>query len=365
MRQAAQSDADALRELQRIRRNIEAAPDDKGRLARQLTLAWAAAPAWIGLSRVEASHEAEQPPLKPGVFDRAAIWELAEDKLDGDIARHAPAIVIEWPDHRDYPDNYDRFGEVYLMGSPDDVHVGVNPSRPIIYTYRSEAKIRGRRYPQFVYAWWFPERPAMSNNDPAAGHIDGDTLRITLGSDGRPAIFEVTQSCGCGHVVFVADHVEEQARKQFGKPLSGKNLSVERDVAGKRDLIVSGSVPVADESVRPIVYILAGFHGVRDVQCAKPSEPINDVEAVERHAYDLCPYDKLDRLPFGDRYASMFGPDGLVHNAGRAEGFLLAPTGIMSAGQPRKRGTQKIRWDDYSFDDPSLLEKTLRLPDAF
>ncbi len=61
----------------------------------------------------------------------------------------------------------------------------------------------------------------------------------------------------------------------------------------------------------------------------------------------------------------MFGADGLVHNAGRPVGYLLAPTGMLSAGQPRKRGTQRVRWDDYLFDDPHFLERTLRLPRKF
>jgi hypothetical protein len=61
----------------------------------------------------------------------------------------------------------------------------------------------------------------------------------------------------------------------------------------------------------------------------------------------------------------MFGSDGLVHNAGRKEGLLLAPTGMLSAGQPRQLGTMKIRMDAYDQDDPRLLEEGLRLPNGF
>jgi hypothetical protein len=67
----------------------------------------------------------------------------------------------------------------------------------------------------------------------------------------------------------------------------------------------------------------------------------------------------------GDGVASMFGGDGLVHNAGRGEGWLLAPTGMLSAGQTRQLGTMKIRMDAYDYDDPRLLERNLRLPDGF
>jgi hypothetical protein len=91
-------------------------------------------------------------------------------------------------------------------------------------------------------------------------------------------------------------------------------------------------------------------------------ESIQSMGIAEDRSYRIQDYNTLDRLPLREGIASMFGPDGLVHYAGRPEGFLLVPSGILSAGQPRKRGTQRIRWDDYLHDDPHLLEDTLRIP---
>ena len=97
--------------------------------------------------------------------------------------------------------------------------------------------------------------------------------------------------------------------------------------------------------------------------------PLDDraIEAkiAASRSYRLEPYETLTRLPLGNGIASMFGSDGLVHNAGRREGWLFAPTGMLSAGQPRQLGTMKIRMDAYDFDDPRLLERNLRLPDSF
>lgn len=358
---AAQPNDKVRRRLGQIRADVEPAPDDKGRLARQLSLGWAAAPAWIGVSRVEADLERKRAADASATFARAAVWQPKGSGDDALLARQAPAVVMEWPEKRTYPADYDRFGEVYLTGARDNITVHVNGSRPVLYVYRGEAKLRGRRYPQLVYTWWYPERPAMSDNDPVAGHIDGDTFRVTLDSQHRPAIFEVVQSCGCGHLVFVAQHIEDKAARQYGGALPDKTLAVERDVPGKRDLIVSGTVAAADLDARPVITVLAGYHEVRCVRWLR--DPTAGSDVVESHGYDLVPYDELEHLQLGDGVASMFGPDGLVHNAGRGEGVLLAPTGILSAGQPRKRGTQKIRWDEYSFDDPALLDKALRLPD--
>lgn len=353
-----------VQRLTEIRNGIEPGMDDQGRFWRQLVLVWGAVPAWLGISQVELTREQERPRLEKKIFERVLLWTPPNGAEKTPLQEFAPTIVMEDTPDRNYPPSCDRFGEVYLTGEPADIHVNINTSWPVVYTYRAEAKINGRRYAQLAYSWWFPERPAMVEDDPAAGRIDGDTFRITLDRNGRPGVFEVVQSCGCGHLVYVARHVEEQARRQFGGVMEGKRLAVEKQVAGKRDLIVSGVIDVPEQGAHPMVYILAGYHEVSGVDCAVGLQQ-PDAVVSERHGYDLRPYELLDRLPLGDGVASMFGGDGLVHNAGRKEGYLLAPTGMLSAGQPRKRGTQKIRWDDFSLDDPHLLEQALRLPDGF
>ncbi|MBI4579837.1 MAG: hypothetical protein HY718_09055 [Planctomycetes bacterium] len=350
--------------LEAIRREIEPAPDDRGRAGRQLLLAWGALPAWMGVSSVEKQLESASTGADFKPFERSVACVPGSFREDELLARYAPAIVLDWPDQRTYPTDTDQFGEVYLTGQPTSVQVHVNTARPVVYAYKSEAKIDGKRHPQLVYVWWFPERPEMTRGDAAAGRIDGDTLRITLDSRGRPAVFEVVQGCGCGHLVFVAEHVETMARRQWGRPEERKELVVERAVGDKRDLIVAGVIAVPERDAHPVVYVKAGYHSVTAVRCVPDVEP-QVAGAIEKRTYAIDAYDHLNRLPLGDGVGSMFGPDGLVHNAGRREGYLLAPTGILSAGQPRQRGTQKIRWDDYSFDDPRLLERALRLPDGF
>ena len=346
--------------LAALRASIEPAPDDRGRTLRQLTLAWGALPAWIGVHNVE--KKLDERVARESEFEQSVAWLPDLTGHDDLATRLAPAIIMESPKERSYPPEFDRVGEVYLTGQAQDINVNVNTSRPMIYWYTSEAKIHDRRYSQIVYSWWFPHRPAMEKNDPAAGHIDGDTFRITLDSKGQPAVFEVMQSCGCGHLVYVSESLEQTAEKQFGKPKQAGKLAVEKE-NGKHDLQVMGAVSVPADKPRPVVYVMAGYHSVANVTCQEHAAEIKGV--LEKHAFEVRAYGTLERLPLGDGIASMFGPDGLVHNAGREEGWLLAPTGMLSAGQPRKRGTQKIRWDEYSFDDPHLLEKALQLPDAF
>jgi hypothetical protein len=136
-------------------------------------------------------------------------------------------------------------------------------------------------------------------------------------------------------------------------------------VKGKIDMIVPKVVPASSVTnrSRPLVRSKAGWHGLVDVSLAHVP-PGDETQATR--AYTLLPYDELERLPLGNgRFTSMFHDNGLVRGARRAEGVFFTPIGILSAGQPRQRGTQLIHWDHWDFDDPHLFEKTLRLPRGF
>lgn len=363
-------------ELLWCRRNVEPAYDDQGRLLRQITLGWAGIPAWMGLAAEEAKTEAKTQAKLSKDFERVVLWRPSHDRVSGEgqqrtraehseIARRfAPTIAMRWPAERPYPEDDDRLGMPVLSGGVEKTEVEIDVSRPVVYSYLSQTMIQGRRHQQIVYVWWFPERPAMTPGDPAAGRIDGNTLRVTLDLQGRPSVFEVMLNCGCGHLVFVDERAETDACHAFGGPESGKRHCVARAGAGLFDVVVAGTTAVPQGGTGPVVYVDAGYHEVCRIGWPDAGGGVAE-PVVETAAYELLNYDALDRLPLGEGVGSMFGADGLVHFAGRREGILLAPTGILSAGQPRKRGTHKIRWDAFAFDDPHLLERTLRLADGF
>ncbi|MFQ5489676.1 MAG: hypothetical protein ACE5GE_03040 [Phycisphaerae bacterium] len=350
--------------LKAIRAGVEPLPDDRGRVGRQSLLFWGAIPAWAGVAREESKLPAKRAAKTKKTFDRVALWRPPAHDLMSSIVRFAPLIAVEWPQKRAYDRDDDRIGAVRLSGTWGQIEVGIEPSDPVVYTFASQAKINDRTYLQVNYVWWFPERPPMIEDDPAAGPIDGGTLRITLDAQDQPAIVESSLNCGCAHEVFVSKELEAAARREFGPPLEGKQFSVERHIPGKHDVIVIDTFTPASVASQPLVLLAAGYHEVDQVKFID-SGRLDSMQIVEDLMYGIRDYDALDRLKLGDGIGSMFGPDGLVHNAGRREGYLLAPTGILSAGQPRKRGTQRIRWDDFLLDDPHLLEKTLRIPSSF
>ncbi len=357
--------------LRDIRARIEPPPGDRGKLGRILVAAPLFLPAAIGAEI--ADREATQRALVAD-FDQVIEYRPAEmpevPSADGlaqaspqQLARwFAPVFAQQFDAEARYPQADDRIGRVYLTGRPGDIRVHIDVDDPVVYWTHGEARVGQRRYDQLIYVAWYPERPALTPNDPQAGHIDGIVVRITLDRHERPAIYEFVRSCGCFHTLWVAEFVEAEAREQFGPPIKGMRFAVQRDQPG-RGLFIPELVPDdGSRPGRPVAFVSAGSHMVMIV---RPLAGADVPPAVEKHTYRLEPYDNLTRLPLGDGVASMFGSDGLVHNAGRGEGWLLAPTGMLSAGQPRQLGTMKIRLDAYDYDDPRLLEGHLRLPGSF
>lgn len=348
--------------LREIRNGVEPLPDDRERLSRRVLFGAFLPMVKAGIEKQENNlHDAVRHHSSEPVAS-AEIWQPAAKSSDLRV-RWAPVIAVESPAFRDYPEDYDRIGSVALSGTRDRINVWIDPSRPSVYCYESTALIYGKRHKQLAYVWWFPERPSMMQDDAAAGHIDGGTLRLTLDDADTPAIAEIILNCGCGHEVYVSDRLEAAARGQFGSPMQDARYAVELRTPDRRPVFVAGVFAAPSSDGRAIVVLEPGTHDPRRFACGASRSVVRT--ACATHSFELADYETLDHLALGDGWASMFGPDGLVHNAGRREGYWLAPTGMMSAGQPRKRGTQRVRWDEYVFDDPEFLSKTLRIPCKF
>ncbi len=369
----AQLDAggDVRRFLRDTRRSLRALPGDRGRTARALLGAPFFVPAMIGAELADAEatqrtlvadfeHMVEYRPKNSAPMETGDLSSLDLQSLAGYFA---PVFVQQVRPDASYGVNEDRIGKICLAGSADDIQVNVDTSQPTVYWTHSQARIGPKRYDQLSYVAWYPSRPALSKNDVQAGSIDGVVVRITLDGLHRPAIYEFVRACGCYHTLWVAEFVETTARSEFGLPTGDHQFAVERDMTG-RSLFLPALV--GDDGTtprRPFVFVDSGYHLVLTIS---PSDTgIHPDHLVEGRTYQLEPYESLTRLPLGNAVASMFANNGLVHHASRKEGLLLAPTGMLKAGQPRQLGTMKIRMDDYDHDDPRLLEKNLRLPTSF
>ena len=290
----------------------------------------------------------DSPALDASAVKSLNVWKQ--------LVAHAPVIRQESPPEPGYDPRHDRFGRVAAMGG-DRFRVEV--SEPTVYAYGRSYRFGGHAFTQLIYTWWFDRQVASRKNDPEAGNWDGATLRITLDGD-TPVAFETVDNCGCYHRLYPSAAIEAAAAAQYGPPLKGKHHSVERSVDGKIDLMLPKAVEVKEGPV--VVRARSGWHGIIDVDA--DGDPPADVIAGTR-SYTLRPYRELEHLPLpGGGFTSMFYENGLAKHGQRREGIYFTPIGILSAGQPRQRGTQLIQWDQYDFDDPHLLTRYLRWPTA-
>ena len=358
--------------LRRIRGGIEQPVGERGKLSRVMLTAPLFLPASLGaeMADAEAARRALTANFEQSVLYRPANAAAARSPEELDCATDeqlaewfAPVFVQQTVPTAAYAPTEDRWGRIELSGTPEQIEVHVDVSVPVLYWTRGTAKIGAQRYDQLIYVAWYPSRPALESGDAFAGHIDGVVVRITLDRRHRPAVYEFVRSCGCFHTLWVAEFVEAAARRALGPPAAGKGFAVQKPMLG-RALFFPQLVP--DDGARPRrpqVFVNAGEHLMMGV---KPDDGTALATTVVADlTYRLQPYAALTALPLGDGVASMFGSDGLVHDAGRKEGWLLAPTGMLSAGQPRQLGTMKIRMDAYDYDDPRLLERHLRFPPGF
>ncbi len=384
----------ARRMLGDIEQGIEAAVGDRGKIGRALLAAPLFLPAAIGAEMADANATRQ---VIDASFDHVFVYrpshadgprtaeELAHADDDQLAQWFAPVFIQQHDPEAPYPPGEDQLGKVRLNGTPEHIEVQVDVKRPTVYWTRQEAKISAtelgqpliagstsgflsskigsHKRRQLVYVAWYPSRPALKPVDSEAGLIDGVVIRMTLDRHNRPAVYEFVRSCGCYHMLYVAEFVEAAARREFGEPLPGQRYSLQKADA-KRELFIPSLVPDdGSHPARPVVYVSGGHHMLMGVEPGGIWK--GGAEVTSECTYRLEKYETLTRLPLGEGVASMFGSDGLVHNAGRAEGWLLAPTGMRSAGQPRQLGTMKIRMDAYDYDDPYLLDRQLRFPSGF
>jgi hypothetical protein len=362
---AALDDADLTRTitwLAELRESLRPSIKTRGRVRRK-ALTFPAFPAVYAWRKKHSANEYEGP--QPVDFEHYRVY-APERRPRGDrkldlLARYAPVVVQETAPGASYPQEFDRIGSLTLSAGARKPMPAVDTDRPVSYSYVQELSLNGVELTQLVYTYWYPEHPKLKRIDAGAGKIEGITLRVTLDPSGRPRFYETIYNCGCSHRLFVDSGLEAAAATEFGAPEGDRPFSIQRHMEKRIDLVVPEVVTYAAD--QPLVFFVrAGFHLPASVKYALPEGA--DLRQAERYA--LRAYEELERMPFGDGWASIFDDKGLVRGASRTlEEVMLTPLGIYKAGHPRQRGTQLIHFDQADFDDPRLFETYLRLPSTF
>jgi hypothetical protein len=263
-----------------------------------------------------------------------------------------------------YPPEYDLIGSAMLKRLEDGKLKAYVAGQPKVYGIYEKRTLGGHEHVQLTYIAWYPAHPRMKTIDLEEADIDSAVVRVTLGTDNAPIIYETIAACGCFHKAFVPRWVEEEAAHAAGPPEKGKKYSVERTVKSSIDWEVAGVVEeVRDKPRRPVVFIKAGDHKVIGMGSASK---LRVPSGADVRPYALVEYDELYSLPVADSKERQpffdVGQGGKVWGAERKERFLMSLVGVDDAGHPRANNQIKLHFDQSTWSDPTIYEKFLRLP---
>jgi len=158
--------------------------------------------------------------------------------------------------------------------------VGDDPptTPPAVHRGTSTVTIHGRDYARESYTW----------RDPAtASGLQG--IRLTLGSDGFPAVYEVLADSSGAHVIFVSTSVESAAVAEFGGPVPGRRFAVERPVSEAPGVVVVSEIEPGPTPLGPFVYLSRATHDVHTLICR--CMPAQVQEILDSRDYPLRPRD--------------------------------------------------------------------------
>ncbi len=236
--------------------------------------------------------------------------------------------------------NFDRIGAPEWTAGR---HLRVNIRQPVTYKRLSYTRFEGRVLPQLNYIIWFPERPKKSVLDLVGGFMDGVNYRVTLGSDGRPVLYETVHNCGCYLKFYPTKRIHQRTPPEcVESPL----------------ILQPPALNPAKE--RMVISMASGSHYVQYLY----TMPLN-AQVVEK-SYALLDYNDLRSLPVpDDGRRSMFDEYGMVPGTERLERFVLWPAGVPNPGAMRQWGRRAVAFvGERHFDDPYLIQELFVSADA-
>ncbi len=279
----------------------------------------------------------------------------SSEEQDPDLLRYAPILVQGFQEREktEYDYGADAIGNPYLE---EEELVKINTKEPRVFCRIEHTSVYDQKVKQLVYALWYPTRPVGTVEQ---GNIDGHILRITLGANGSPVLYESTQSCGCFYGVFASEKLEIWAKKEFQRSLPHKKYVLEKKHESKSDWVIRGLVSLK-EGERPVLCISKGQHFCQTILS---SGEVN-LENIDQKKYQLVDYEKLNQIPrYDGKTGSMFNDEGLVWGGRRWKEELIF-TSLEYPGWPRHLDKVNIHWDEAKWQQPNLLMDYLRLPHA-
>lgn len=193
-------------------------------------------------------------------FDRAIFYKPRTGSWPGLEETYAPLIVQEISEQ------------------------GVNDgdTARFVYASRDHATIGDSSHDRVSYSW-------RSAGGGAPSRLAWQGIRITIGHDGFPLLWEVLNSAERVALVYVSESAERAAQKAYGPPQPGRRFAIEPCPGDVSRPMVVNVLPDGPVPMGPYIYLAKGSHEVTTVLCRCSPSQMNEV--VEARWYDLRPGD--------------------------------------------------------------------------
>ena len=213
-------------------------------------------------------------------------------KIDPSITTHefAPLIVEELGG-----------GEASApkMGLSDPITKSAVFEPGTVYFDQATVQADGARLEQLLYLWAYKGTDDLKTGMRSKGIVRG--VRVILGQDGMPIVWEVAGGVGNVRVFYVVKSLEEAARKQFGDPLPGRSFSIERSVDEAPKIVVVRVLDDGPVPMGPYVYVdSSADRNITTVHCR--CSPSQFDEATETMQYEFLPLENLDASRLSERF---------------------------------------------------------------
>lgn len=192
-------------------------------------------------------------------FPNARLFRPADATEEGLLLSLAPLLLFEVVNARD-PDSV-------RAAQPGMVFPGLyNPKElaemPVVHAFVDEAFLSGQPRPRLNYFWL---QLHQAEGEQSAYTTQG--IRLTLGGNGAPAIWEVVKDSSGGRLVFVSASLEAAARAAHGPPVAGRRASIERNVEEAPNLVVARVLDDGPTPMGPIVYVRPATTDIVTIIC--------------------------------------------------------------------------------------------------
>jgi hypothetical protein len=237
-------------------------------------------------------------------FAAAVFLKPAQTTNAGLAFQFAPLIIQQVPEKHVPPDALrDAFSP---PGLTDDLPAssfiirhsslssvpGTALPRPAIWYTADSVQIEGRVHARFSYQWSYS--PANAQGGLTALPVQG--IRITLDTQGQPAVWEILADTSGLQLIFVSQSLEAAAAAAFGKPLPGRRYAIERGFEQAQDVVVPRVIDDGPVAMGPIVYLSQGTRNVSTLICR--CMPAQVKQLVATRTFDLTPLDSAGETAF-------------------------------------------------------------------